>query len=60
MSEPIYDPKYYLVGRKLVVIARDIDIQVTEGSGKHRRQTAVARGKSDYAKCYIDIPAQVV
>ena len=59
MPTPITDPNYYLIGRKLVVIARDIKVEVTEGSGRHRTQRAVARGKGDYAKCFIDIPVEV-
>ncbi|WP_290597693.1 hypothetical protein [Archaeoglobus sp. JdFR-39] len=56
---PIYDKKYYLVGRKLIVIARDISKRVIPGSSRHRTQMAVASGKGDYAKCYIDIPAKI-
>jgi len=57
---PIYDKKYYLVGRKLIVIARTISKpKVIPGSSRHRTQMAIASGKEDYARCYIDIPARI-
>ena len=57
----ISDPKYYLVGKKLVMVARKIDRKpdVIEGSSKHRTQRVVGEGRGrSPAKCYIDIPIQ--
>ncbi len=61
MATPIDDPKYYLVGKKLVLIARDITKKETiSGSGAHRIQRVFGKGtKTSPAKCYIEISAEV-
>jgi|GEM_PF-2129962 hypothetical protein len=61
MTTPIDDPKFHLVGRKLVLIARDIsDKETISGSGTHRTQRVFGRGtKTSPARCYIEIPAVI-
>ncbi|WP_290723554.1 hypothetical protein [Archaeoglobus sp.] len=42
------------------MIARTISKpKVVPGSSRHKTQMAVASGKEDYAKCYIEIPAKI-
>ena len=61
-SEEIYDPKYVLVGEKLVCIARNFSKpEVVEGSSAHRTQKIVAKGTlTNPAKCYIARAARIV
>lgn len=60
---PISDPKYYLVGKKLVMVAREISKKpdVVKGSSRHRTQRVVGRGRGESpARCYILQPIRVL
>ena len=58
----IYDPKYVLVGEKLVCIARKFSRpKVIRGSSAHRTQRVIAEGTlTSPAKCYIEKVARIV
>ena len=61
-TEEIYDPKYVLVGEKLICIGRDIyKPQVRPGSSKHKTQQIVVEGTyRNPARCFISKPARIV
>jgi len=60
--EEIFDPKYVLVGEKLVCVARKIGKpRVRKGSSAHRTQEVTAEGtQSDPARCFIAKVARIV
>mgnify|MGYP000415605316 CR=1 FL=1 len=60
--EKIYDPKYMLVGEKLVCIADKFSKpKLIDKSSAHRGQQIVAEGsKTSPARCYISRVARIV
>ena len=61
-SEEIYDPKYILVGEKIVCIARKFSKpELVKGSSADRTRKIVAEGTlTSPAKCYIAKVARIV